>query len=119
MGGLKQEVLLDGDKFFVEFKGALTEQYVLQQIKTVSDMGVYYWTNNRNTAEIDFLLDNGNTIIPLEVKAETNLHSKSLKAFADKYEIPLSVRTSMSDYKREDRLLNLPLYAISELDKNL
>jgi predicted AAA+ superfamily ATPase len=112
MARLRQDILLDGNALFVEFKGALTEQYVLQQLKTVLGIETYYWTNERSTSEVDFLLDRGDAVIPLEVKAEVNLQSKSLKAFADKYHPPLSVRTSLSDYKREDWLLNLPLYAI-------
>jgi predicted AAA+ superfamily ATPase len=109
---LRQDALLDGNALFMEFKGALTEQYVLQQLKTVSSIETYYRTNERNTSEVDFLLDMGNAVVPLEVKAEVNLQSKSLKAFADKYHPNLSIRTSVSDYKRESRLLNLPLYAI-------
>ena len=112
MTRLRQDVLLDGNALFVEFKGALTEQYVLQQLKTVSGIEAYYWTNDRNTSEVDFLLDMGNAVVPLEVKAEVSLQSKSLKAFADKYHPSLSIRASMSDYKRENWLLNLPLYAI-------
>ncbi len=115
MTRLRQNVLLDGNALFKEFKGALTEQYVLQQLKTMSAIDVYYWSNERNTSEIDFLLDTGEDIIPLEVKAEVNLQSKSLKAFADKYRPTMSVRCSMSDYKREDWLLNLPLYAIGNI----
>jgi len=115
MTRLRQDVLLDGNALFVEFKGALTEQYVLQQLKTLPNIETYYWTNERNTSEVDFLLDMGNAVVPLEVKAEVNLQSKSLKAFVDKYHSTLSVRTSMSDYKREDWLLNLPLYAIGSL----
>ena len=111
MTRLRQDVLLDGNALFVEFKGALTEQYVLQQLKTLPDIETYYWTNERNTSEIDFLLDMGNAVVPLEVKAEVNLQSKSLKAFVDKYHPNLSIRTSMSDYKLEAWLLNLPLYA--------
>jgi predicted AAA+ superfamily ATPase len=112
MTRLRQDILLDGNALFVEFKGALTEQYVFQQLKTLRDVETYYWTNERNTSEVDFLLDMGNAVIPLEVKAEVNLQSKSLKAFAEKYHPNLSIRTSMSDYKQEGRLLNLPLYAI-------
>ena len=112
MTRLRQDVLLDGNALFVEFKGALTEQYVLQQLKTIPCIETYYWTNERNTSEIDFLLDMGNAVIPLEVKAEVSLQSKSLKAFAGKYHPNLSVRASMSDYKREEWLLNLPLYTI-------
>ncbi|MDR1185089.1 MAG: ATP-binding protein [Coriobacteriales bacterium] len=116
MTRLRQDILLDGSALFVEFKGALTEQYVLQQLKTMPGIETCYWTNERNTSEVDFLLDWEGAIIPLEVKAGSNLQSKSLKAFADKYHPALSVRASLSDYKREDWLLNLPLYAIGCID---
>lgn len=109
---LKQSTLLDGNELFKEFKGALTEQYVLQQLKMVNELETYYWTNDRGGAEIDFVVDNGSTVIPIEVKAETNLKAKSLKAYREKFQPEVSVRTSMSDYKREEWLLNLPLYAI-------
>ncbi|GHU51260.1 ATPase [Clostridia bacterium] len=115
MTRLRQDVLLDRNDLFKEFKGALTEQYVLQQLKTLHDIEPYYWTNERNTAEVDFLMDTGNAVVPLEVKAEVNLQSKSLKAFVDKFHPPVSVRSSMTDYKREDWLLNLPLYAIGNI----
>jgi predicted AAA+ superfamily ATPase len=115
MTRLRQDVLLLGNELFKEFKGALTEQYVLQQLKTLPGVETYYWTNERNTSEIDFLLDTGSAVVPLEVKAEVNLQSKSLKAFADRFRPVVSVRSSMADYKREDRLLNLPLYAIGNV----
>ena len=115
MARLRQDVLLNGNDLFKEFKGALTEQFVLQQLKTLRGIDVYYWTNERNTSEVDFLLDTGNLIVPLEVKAEVNLQSKSLKAFADKYNPAVSIRSSMSDYKRESWLVNLPLYAIGHI----
>lgn len=117
MVGLHQSALLSGNDLFREFKGALTEQYVLQQLKTLDNLNVYYWTNDRNRAEIDFLIDSESRVIPVEVKAEVNLQSKSLKTFRDKYDIEISVRTSMSDYKKEERLINLPLYAISNIKK--
>ncbi|MCL2111577.1 MAG: ATP-binding protein [Clostridiales bacterium] len=112
---LRQDVLLDGNDLFKEFKGALTEQYVLQELKTLRGISAYYWTNSRSTSEVDFLLSAGDSIIPLEVKAETNLQSKSLKAFVERYKPPLSIRSSMSDYKNEGWLLNLPLYAIGAI----
>ncbi|NLO38284.1 MAG: ATP-binding protein [Ruminiclostridium sp.] len=112
---LRQDILLDGNDLFKEFKGALTEQYVLQQLKTLKDLNIYYWTNDRNSAEIDFLVDNGAAIIPMEVKAEVNLQSKSLKTFRDKFNPEISVRTSMADYKKEDWLINLPLYVIGSI----
>lgn len=115
MTGLRQRTLLDGDDLFVEFKGALTEQYVCQQLKTIEDLGVYYYTNDRGSCEIDFVVDTGEQIVPIEVKAEINLRAKSLKTYRERFEPELSVRTSMADYKKEDWLLNLPLYAIENI----
>lgn len=112
MVGLRQDVLLDGNELFKEFKGALTEQYVLQQLKTIKDLNIYYWTADRGTAEVDFVIDNGSDVIPVEVKAEVNLQAKSLKVYRDKFQPKLSIRTSMADYKREDWLLNLPLWVV-------
>ena len=115
---LRADTLLDGNDMFKEFKGALTEQYVLQQLKTLEDLQVYYWTNDRGSAEIDFLIDNGKEVIPMEVKAEVNLQAKSLKTYKEKYTPKISVRTSMADYKQENWLLNLPLYSV-EIIKDL
>ena len=115
MTGLRQRTLLDGDDLFVEFKGALIEQYVCQQLKTIEDLGVYYYTNDRGSCEIDFVVDTGEQIVPIEVKAETNLRAKSLKTYRERFEPELSVRTSMADYKKDDWLLNLPLYAIENI----
>ena len=112
LAGLNQKILLDGNDLFVEFKGALTEQYVLQQLVTNPDLGVYYYTNDRGSCEIDFLIDDGEKIIPLEVKAEINLRAKSLKSYRDKYAPEVSVRASMADYKEHDGLVDLPLYVI-------
>ena len=112
MAGLNRQTLLDGNELFIEFKGALTEQYVCQQLKTIDDIGVYYYTNDRGSCEIDFVADTGGTIIPLEVKAEVNLKAKSLKTYREKFSPELSVRTSMADFKKEGDLIDLPLYAI-------
>ena len=116
MAGLNQRTLLDGNDLFTEFKGALTEQYVCQQLKTVEDIGIYYYTNDRGSCEIDFIVDTGMRIIPIEVKAEVNLKAKSLKTYREKFSPELSVRTSMADYKIEDRLINLPIYAIDKVN---
>lgn len=115
MAGLGQRTLLDGDDLFSEFKGALTEQYVCQQLKTIEDLGIYYYTNDRGSCEVDFIIDTGERIVPVEVKAETNLRAKSLKTYHERFDPELSVRTSMSDYKKEDWLINLPLYAIENI----
>ncbi len=117
MTGLRQHTLLDGNDLFVEFKGALTEQYVCQQLKTIEDLGVYYYTNDRGSCEIDFIVDTGEQIIPVEVKAEVNLRAKSLKTYWEKFSPDLAVRTSMADFKKEAWLINLPLYAIEKLAK--
>ncbi len=112
MVGLNQRTLLNGNELFTEFKGALTEQYVMQQLVANQDLGIYYYTNDRNTCEVDFIVDNGDNIIPLEVKAEINLKAKSLKTYREKFKPEISIRSSMADYSEEIGLINLPLYAI-------
>ena len=116
MAGLGQRTLLDGNGLFVEFKGALTEQYVLQQLVTKAELRIYYYTNERGSCEIDFLVDDGERAIPLEVKAEENLRAKSLRTYKEKFQPELSIRTSMADYRKEDWMVNLPLYAVEEID---
>ena len=115
MTGLRQRTLLEGNDLFVEFKGALTEQYVCQQLKTMEDLDVYYYTNDRGSCEVDFIIDTGEQVVPVEAKAEVNLRAKSLKTYYEKFSPQISVRTSMADYKREEWLVNLPLYAIDQI----
>lgn len=115
MTGLHQRTLLDGNDLFVEFKGALTEQYVCQQLKTIQDLDVYYYSNERGSCEVDFVVDTGELIVPVEVKAEVNLRAKSLKTYQEKFSPKVSIRTSMADYKKEEWLVNLPLYAIDQI----
>ena len=118
MVGLRQRTLLDGNDAFTEFKGALTEQYVMQQLATIPDLSVYYYTNPRGLCEIDFVIDDREQIIPVEVKAEINLQAKSLKTYYEKFKPEKSVRTSMADYKKENWLINLPLYAVENIVLN-
>ena len=115
MAGLRPGTLLDGNDLFVEFKGALTEQYVCQQLRANENLDVFYYTNDRGSCEVDFVVDTGEQIVPVEVKATVNLKAKSLKTYKDKFAPSISVRTSMTDYKREDWLVNLPLYAIDQI----
>lgn len=115
MAGLRQHTLLDGNDLFVEFKGALTEQYVCQQLKNIEDLDIYYYTNDRGSCGIDFVVGTGGKIVPVEVKAEVNLRAKSLKSYQEKFSPEISVRTSMADYKKEEWLANLPLYAIDQI----
>jgi uncharacterized protein len=100
-------ILLEKNTILSEFKGALTEQYVAQQLKINHD--IYYWTAQNATAEVDFLHTN---IIPIEVKAEENVKAKSLKVFVEKFQNNKAVRTSTNKFKTQDWLTNLPLYAI-------
>ncbi len=119
MAGLHQRTLLEGNRLFTEFKGALTEQYVCQQLQTIPDMGVYYYTNDRGSCEVDFVLDYDGQAVPVEAKAEANLMAKSLRTYRDRFNPSVSVRTSMADYKREEWLVNLPLYAIEEMAEEI
>ena len=115
MTGLSPKILLDGKDLFKEFKGALTEQYVCQQLKTLENLSIYYYTNDRGSCAVDFVVDTGERTVPVEVKAEVNLKAKSLKTYYEKYQPEISIRTSMADYRPEEWLMNLPLYAIEEI----
>lgn len=115
--GLDAKTMIDGNAIFTQYKGALTEQYVLQQLLYNEHIKIHYWTPNTGTAEVDFVVQLGGKVIPIEVKAEENLKAKSLKSFNEKYAPELSIRTSMSNFRAEENLTNLPLYAISVLSK--
>lgn len=111
---LSARTLIDGNRIFTEFKGALTEQYVCQQL-VASSVPLFYWARERGNAEVDFVIQNGENILPVEVKAETNLQAKSLKVYYEKYAPKIAVRTSMADYELQDWLMNIPLYAVELL----
>lgn len=101
---------------YAEFKGALTENYVLNQLVTTFGEVPYYWQSG-NTAEVDFLLALGNRIVPIEVKSSTNVRSRSLALYRERYQPELAVRLSMRNAKEQDGLLNLPLYWLGGLRK--
>ena len=84
----------------------------VSKVESKQSANIYYWTAGRGIAEVGFVVDNGADVIPVEVKAEVNLQAKSLKVYREKFQPRLSIRTSMADYKREDWLLNLPLWAL-------
>lgn len=111
--GLDAKTIIEGNSIFGQYKGALTEQYVLQQLKCSEGIETYYWSPEQGTAEVDFLIQAKGKVIPVEAKAEENLKAKSLKSFRDKFHPELSIRTSMSDFRKEETLTNLPLYGIS------
>ncbi|MDO5103478.1 MAG: ATP-binding protein [Lautropia sp.] len=109
---LPPTALLEGNRLFTEFKGALTEQYVLQQLLAQQSNPLYYWATEKGTAEIDFVLQQDEGVAPIEVKAEENLKAKSLRVYTDKYQPARSWRFSMADYRQQDEMTNLPLYAL-------
>lgn len=119
MADLDASVIIDGNRIFTEFKGALTEQYVLQQM--IAELGVepYYYTTANSTGKIDFMLQAPGSVIPVEVKAEENLRAKSLWAFCEKYHPKHAVRTSMSDFREQDWMTNIPLYNIDRIGEYL
>lgn len=110
MNDIDAETLLHGNAIFVEFKGALTEQYVLQQL--VQQYEPYYWSKANSQSEIDFLLQRKGEVVPVEVKAEENLQAKSLRLYAKEYQPSCAVRTSMSLFREEEWMVNVPLYAV-------
>ena len=112
---LDAATILEGNDIFVEFKGALTEQYVLQELVSETAYTPYYYTSESGRYEMDFMVQKGRDIVPVEVKAETNLQAKSLKAYNAKFATAYAVRASMSDYRVDDWLTNIPLYAICSL----
>lgn len=119
MTDLSEKVIIERNRIFTEFKGAITEQYVLQQLISELNIVPYYYSAPNSKGEIDFLLQGDTSIVPLEVKAEENLKAKSLRVFCDKYDPKFAVRTSMSDFREQEWMTNIPLYAIKWIRKYL
>lgn len=116
MTRIDAKILLEGNEIFTEFKGSFTEQFVLTELKSNKDIPVFYWSAERATAELDFIVQLGINVVPIEVKSEENLKAKSLKSFVEKYDTKVNVRTSMSDYRKEEWLINIPLYSIGNIE---
>lgn len=112
MASLDMRILIEKDRIFTEFKGALTEQYIMQERKLRSEDYIGYWTNERSTAEVDFVIQREAEIIPIEVKAESNIRARSFKLFCEKYQPKQAIRTSMREYHKEEWMTNIPLYGI-------
>lgn len=109
---LDPRTLMEGSHIFTEFKGALTEQFVAQEL-VASGMELYYYTTQNSSGEIDFVLQHRGLVIPVEVKAEENLRAKSLKSYCEKYKPKLAIRSSMSGYQEQEWMVNVPLYALT------
>ncbi|MCK5785741.1 MAG: ATP-binding protein [Candidatus Sabulitectum sp.] len=112
MSGLDPISILQGNQLFEEFKGALTEQFVLQQIVANTGINPFYWSAEQSRGEVDFVMQAGGMVLPLEVKAAENLQAKSLKSYYQRYQPVKAFRTSLSGYREEEWLVNIPLYAI-------
>lgn len=119
MTKLSARVLLEGNRLFTEFKGALAEQYVCQQL--ISEFGItpYYWSAKDGTAEVDFIFQDDDEIVPVEVKAEVNLQAKSLKLYREAYGPAVAFRFSLSDYADHGVLKDIPLYALPAIRRFL
>lgn len=112
IAGLDARLLLDDLGVFEEFKGALTEQYVLQQIIAARDDAPMYWSRDNSRGELDFAIERDADLVPIEVKAEENLHSRSLRSYIDSFHPADAWRFSLADFREEDDMTNIPLYAI-------
>lgn len=117
LGNLDASALLQGNALFTEFKGAVTEQFVLQQLVSHAGLRPCYWSPERGRAEVDFIIETQGMVVPLEVKSAENLQAKSLRSYQSRFDPLLSLRTSLSPFHVQDRLINIPLYAIHEIGK--
>lgn len=113
MSGLDAVTIVKGNEVFTEFKGALTEQYVLQQL--VQATTPFYWSKPSRRQEVDFLIQQSDKVVPIEVKAEENLRAKSLRMFVTENQSATAYRVSMSNYRQEDWMTNVPLYAVGTI----
>jgi uncharacterized protein len=109
---IQPQTIVAGNELFSTFKGAMTEQYVLQQLKTFGEMLIFYWSAENSRGELDFLIQHKDQVIPVEVKAEENLKSKSLRSFVESNPHLKGIRFSMSDYREQEWMRNYPLYAL-------
>ena len=113
------KALLEGNRLFTEFKGALVEQYVQQELRASCAMNPFYWSRADSQAEVDFIVESDDGLVPIEAKAERNVKAKSLRVFREKFAPPIAVRTSLSPYSKTDGLVDIPLYALSTLKTEL
>lgn len=114
MSRLKIQTLLDSNQVFEEFKGALTEQFVFQQLTLNEEFSINYYPFGNGRYELDFIIENENgELIPMEVKAAVNLRATSFKNYCKQHKPDKAIRTSLADYKEESWMTNLPLYAIN------
>ena len=114
--GLDARTLIDGNKIFTEFKGAMAEQLVMQELTCTNPDYLGYWTNERSTSEVDFVLQKNGAIVPIEVKSGENLSSRSFTLFCDKFKPDLAIKTSMLPFHDNENMLNVPLYGVATVE---
>lgn len=119
LSGLSPKTLIYGNKIFEEFKGAFTEQFVIQELTASTHLSCnHYWTSGAK-AEMDFILSDGERVYPLEAKAETNIQAKSMHQYREKYKPALAFRSSLKPYHKDENLVNIPLYALFAIEKQI
>ncbi len=116
MSDLDPKTILSGNRLFEEFKGALKEQFVLQQL-IAQQINPFYWSAKNSRGEVDFILQMAGNVLPLEVMSSESLQSKSLKSYKERFLPVMSFRTSLSGYREEEWLTNIPLYAVHSISK--
>ena len=112
---LDSQVIINGNAIFDKLEGSLTEQYVLQELKSQKDLFVAYWSKQSGKAEVDFIIQDKSEIIPVEVKASVNLRAKSLASYREQYQPKKAVRTSLADFEINNGLYNIPLYQVENI----
>ncbi len=116
MAKLPLKTILDGNAIFEEFKGALTENFVLQQLILNEENDIFYWTNDNSTAEVDFVIQNEEKIIPIEVKANKSTNNTSLTRYNEKFDNDISIRFSMNNLIKDGKIINIPLFLIEYME---
>ena len=117
LSGISAEAIISDTALLVEFKGALAEQYVCQELKTQEELHIHYYTNDNSTSEVEFIVDNGTAIVPVEVKSGINVRARSLMAYTSRFQPDLAIRLSLKGYEEQDEknLISLPLYAVGNV----
>ena len=115
LAGLSASTVIEGNRLFTEFRGAFTEQFAAMELAAICKTSPCYWTNGGGTAEVDFIIQRDQDVVPIEVKASVNLKSQSLRVYRDKYNPDLCIRSSLAPYARHQNLVDLPLYALSSV----
>ena len=115
MANIDAKIILEGNDIFIDFEGSLTEQLVVNELKNNITQDVFYWSESEGKKEATYVIQLDGNNIPIEVKQNEKVESSGLKAFIEKYNTNINIRTSMDDYKEEKRLINVPLYLVGDL----